>query len=91
VYVFTYPNPNTDPFSNSLFNLWRENQNVLDSVLGSANYDVGHLFTLADLGGYAGGIGAVCRARLNPLFRSRPPLLSLTRFFHAYKPHEQRH
>lgn len=64
VYVFAYPNPNTDPFSNSLFNLGRENQNVLDSVLGSANYDVGHLLTRANLGGYAGGIGIVCRTGL---------------------------
>jgi hypothetical protein len=61
VYMRAYPNPNTDPFT-SFFNLGRENQTVLDSVLGSANYDFGHVFTRGDFGGYSDGLGIVCRA-----------------------------
>ncbi|MCX7992116.1 MAG: M12 family metallo-peptidase [Fimbriimonadales bacterium] len=60
VYVRVYPNPNTDPFT-SFGNLGSQNQSTLDSVLGSANYDFGHVLTQGNFGGYA-GLGVVCRA-----------------------------
>ncbi len=60
VYLRAYPNPSTDPFTD-FESLGDQNQSVLDSVLGSANYDFGHIFTRGNFGGYA-GLGVVCRA-----------------------------
>lgn len=38
-------NPNNDPYDNTNhFQMIEENQNVLDTQIGSANYDVGHVF-----------------------------------------------
>lgn len=55
VYKRAYPDPNTDPFTSSLLT---QNQSTLDSVLGSANYDVGHLFTRG--GGGVASLRSVC-------------------------------
>ncbi len=41
-----YTDPATDPYSNdSATSLLTENQNNLTTVIGSANYDIGHVFT----------------------------------------------
>ncbi|MGB3150112.1 MAG: reprolysin-like metallopeptidase, partial [Maribacter sp.] len=55
-----YLDPETDPFSGSLSS---QAQNTFTSVIGEANYDVGHLFNQRDntLDGNSGFIGAVCR------------------------------
>ncbi len=46
-----YPDPATDPYSNTSSSAQLTvNQNTIDSVLGSANYDVGHLFLTSDSG-----------------------------------------
>jgi len=55
VYKRAYPDPSTDPFGGSLLS---QNQTILDSVLGSANYDVGHLFTRG--GGGIASLRSVC-------------------------------
>lgn len=54
-----YTNPDTDPFSGGLSS---QTQNTLTSVIGEANYDIGHLFNQQDgtLDGNAGFIGSVC-------------------------------
>ncbi|WP_281986108.1 reprolysin-like metallopeptidase [Aquimarina aggregata] len=54
-----YTNANTDPYSNGGFN--SQLQSTLTSVIGEANYDVGHLFAKAGNNGNAGCIGCVCR------------------------------
>ncbi len=53
-----YTNPNTDPYSGPKVTatLLGENQAALDAVIGSANYDVGHVFSRTESGG--GGLGA---------------------------------
>jgi hypothetical protein len=53
--LLIYTNPNTDPYTdgNSLAML-PENQTTIDNVIGTANYDVGHVFG----GQNAGGRGA---------------------------------
>ncbi|MBC2838542.1 reprolysin-like metallopeptidase [Robiginitalea sp. SC105] len=52
-----YPDPSTDPFGG---NFSSEVQTTLDSQIGSASYDIGHLFHRGSEAGNAGFIGAVC-------------------------------
>lgn len=61
-----YPNESTDPFVGlSTSETLDENQELLDRVIGSANYDIGHVFTTGS-GGLA-GLGVVC----NNTFKAR--------------------
>lgn len=61
-----YTSASTDPYSNASTGAggaWNsELQNTLTSVIGNANYDVGHLFGASGGGGNAGCIGCVCVA-----------------------------
>lgn len=61
--VFYY-SPSTDPYSpasTGAGGAWNnELQNTLTSVIGEANYDIGHLFGASGGGGNAGCIGCVC-------------------------------
>ncbi len=60
-----YTDPTTDPYgdaanpNNNTGNIGAENQTNVDSVIGSGNYDIGHVFGNGG-GGNAGGIGTVC-------------------------------
>lgn len=54
-----YSDAATDPYPSSGSTLLTENQTVLDNLIGSENYDLGHLFTKSD-GGLA-VVEAVCR------------------------------
>ena len=54
-----YYSPSTDPYTTlSSWNL--QLQKTLTSVIGSANYDIGHMFGASGGGGNAGCIGCVC-------------------------------
>ncbi len=57
-----YTNSSTDPYSAAAqMNNWNSQlQSTLTSVIGEANYDVGHLFGASGGGGNAGCIGCVC-------------------------------
>ncbi len=57
-----YTNASTDPYSpaSQLDNWNSQLQSALTSVIGEANYDVGHLFGASGGGGNAGCIGCVC-------------------------------
>lgn len=52
-----YTNANTDPYTGSYNS---QLQSTLTSVIGEANYDIGHVFVLAPKNGNAGCIGCVC-------------------------------
>lgn len=57
-----YTNASTDPYSAAAqMSSWNSQlQSTLTSVIGEANYDVGHLFGASGGGGNAGCIGCVC-------------------------------
>jgi len=59
-----YYNPSTDPYSpasTGAGGAWNSQlQSTLTSVIGEANYDIGHLFGASGGGGNAGCIGCVC-------------------------------
>jgi chitodextrinase len=62
-----YTNASTDPYTTSYNS---QLQSTLTSVIGSANYDVGHLFVVAGNNGNAGCIGCVCNAAKGSGFTS---------------------
>ncbi|MDT3405993.1 UNVERIFIED_CONTAM: hypothetical protein QE387_000310 [Pseudacidovorax intermedius] len=57
-----YTNASTDPYSpaSGMSNWNSQLQNTLTSVIGEANYDIGHLFGASGGGGNAGCIGCIC-------------------------------
>jgi len=54
-----YTNAATDPYT-TMANWNTQLQNTLTSVIGEANYDIGHMFGATGGGGNAGCIGCVC-------------------------------
>ncbi|MDR2205621.1 MAG: M12 family metallo-peptidase, partial [Flavobacteriaceae bacterium] len=59
-----YPNAATDPYTNptDIATTQSQLQSTLNSVVGAANYDIGHIFHRTGGGGNAGCIGCVCLA-----------------------------
>lgn len=60
--LVVYTSSSTDPYSsaNAIDNWNAELQATLTSVIGEANYDIGHLFGASGGGGNAGCVGCVC-------------------------------
>ncbi len=55
-----YYSASTDPYSTTLSQWNLQLQQTLTNVIGSANYDIGHMFGKSGGGGNAGCIGCVC-------------------------------
>ncbi|MES2774006.1 MAG: zinc-dependent metalloprotease family protein [Bacteroidota bacterium] len=55
-----YYSTSTDPYSTTLSQWNLQLQRTLTNIIGSANYDIGHMFGKSGGGGNAGCIGCVC-------------------------------
>lgn len=60
--LIIYTNPATDPYTNDDVDaMLDENQVTCDAVIGTANYDIGHVFGTGENSGVA-GLGVVCES-----------------------------
>jgi len=79
----------SDPYTNQT-NWIKENQANIDKVIGSANYDLGHVLTIG-VGGNAGGIGTVTNPTLKGSAYSATPDMNDPYFFTDVVVHEIGH
>ncbi len=88
--LLIYTNASTDPYSNSPASaMLTQNQNTITSVIGSANYDVGHVFGTG--GGGIAQLSCVCSSGNKAKGTSQSPTPTGDGFDIDYVAHEMGH
>jgi len=88
--LIVYTNAATDPYTdNNGVQMLTQNQSNLDTVIGSANYDIGHVFN--NLGGAVAAVGVVCTAGSKAYGETGTSSPFSETFFVDYVAHEMAH
>jgi hypothetical protein len=58
--LIIFTNAGTDPYSGNFNAMINQNQTEIDATIGSANYDLGHLFHRQNPGGGLAAVGVIC-------------------------------